>query len=116
MLLVEDDERVRSITLDTLEDFGYHVIVAVDGEDAISKFKENKDRIQLCISDMVMPKMGGREAYEEMRKIRPDLRVIFMSGYAADKAKAVIDEGLDFISKPVSPADFLRKVREVLDR
>ncbi|MDO8721846.1 MAG: PAS domain S-box protein, partial [Syntrophales bacterium] len=115
VLLVEDDERVRKITLSVLEDFGYHVILAVNGEDAISKFKENKDRIQLCISDMVMPKLGGREAYEEMRKIRPDLRVIFMSGYAADKTKGIIDEGLDFISKPVSPSDFLRKVREVLD-
>ena len=116
VLLVEDDERVRKITLSALEDFGYHVIVAFDGEDAISKFKENKDRIQLCISDMVMPKLGGREAYEAMRKIRPDLRVIFMSGYAPDRAKGIIDEGLDFVSKPVSPTDFLRKVREVLDR
>ncbi|MEK6725041.1 MAG: ATP-binding protein [Deltaproteobacteria bacterium] len=116
VLLAEDDERVRKITLSALEDLGYHVIVAVNGEDAISKFKENKDRIQLCITDMVMPKMGGREAFEEMRKIRPDLRVIFMSGYAPDRAKGIIDEGLDFVSKPVSPTDFLRKVREVLDR
>src|SRR4030067_2823611 len=116
VLLVEDDERVRKITLSALEDFGYHVIVAFDGEDAISKFKENKDRIQLCISDMVMPKLGGREAYEARRKIRPDLRVIFMSGYAPDRAKGIIDEGLDFVSKPVSPTDFLRKGREVLDR
>jgi len=116
VLLVEDDERVRKVTLSALEDSGYHVILAVNGEDGVSKFKENKDCIQLCISDMVMPKKGGREAYEEMRKIRPDLRVIFMSGYAADKTKAILEEGLDFISKPVSPSDFLRKVREVLDR
>ncbi len=116
VLLIEDDEMVRAITLTVLEDFGYKVIVAENGEDAVSKFKENNDKIHLCISDMVMPKMGGREAYKAMRKIRPDLRVIFMSGYAADKTKGIIDVGLDFISKPVSPTDFLRKVREVLDR
>ena len=116
VLLVEDDEMVRAITLTVLEDFGYKVIVAENGEDAVSNFKENNDKIHLCITDMVMPKMGGREAYKEMRKIRPDLRVIFMSGYVADKTKGIIDEGLDFISKPVSPTDFLRKVREVLDR
>lgn len=116
LFLIEDDESVREITLTVLEDFGYNVIVAVDGEDAVSKFKENRDRIDLCISDMVMPKKGGREAFEEMRKIRPGLRVIFMSGYAADKTKGIIEEGLDFVSKPVSPSELLRKVREVLDR
>ena len=116
ILAVDDNTFLLDTVRFILEGEGYNVIVAYNGEDAINKFKENKDRIQLCISDIVMPKIGGREAYEEMRKIRPDLRAIFMSGCAPDMVKEIIDSGLDFISKPISPSDFLRKVREVLDR
>lgn len=116
ILLVEDNEIVRKLALAVLENSGYNVIVAVNGEDGVNKFTENRDAVRLCVCDMVMPKKGGREVYKEMKKIRPDIKVIFISGYAADEIKGALENGMDFISKPFSPSDFLRKVREVIDR
>ncbi len=118
VLLAEDDSAVRQLTNNVLEDFGYAVIEAVDGEDAVKKFAENKDRIRLLVLDIVMPKKNGKEAYQEISKIRPGIKVLFTSGYTADiiHRKGILETGLDFILKPISPAIFLKKVREVLDK
>lgn len=116
ILLAEDDVHVQRVMQTLLEDSGYTVLLAVNGEDAVNKFMENKDRIGLLISDIVMPKKGGMEAYQEIRRVRPEIKVLFMSGYAADKGKDIFEKGLDFISKPVLPGDFLIKVREVIER
>ncbi|MEW6739751.1 MAG: ATP-binding protein [Nitrospirota bacterium] len=118
ILAAEDDAEVRRLTKEVLENFGYKVIEAVNGVDAINKFIENKDRIQFLLFDLIMPKKNGKEAYEEIRKIMPDIKVLFTSGYPADiiHEKGVLEEGINFISKPVSPDDLLRKVREVLDK
>jgi len=117
LLLAEDDETVRTITRSTLENFGYAVIEAVDGEDALRKYIARKDGIHLVILDVIMPKRNGKSAYDEMRKIRPDVKAIFTSGYAADiiQQKGISEDG-NFLSKPVAPAELLRKVRETLDR
>jgi DNA-binding NarL/FixJ family response regulator len=71
----------------------------------------------LLLFDLIMPKKNGREAYEEIRKIMSDIKVLFTSGYPADiiHEKGILEEGINFISKPVSPDDLLRKIREVLD-
>ncbi|MBI5026356.1 MAG: response regulator [Nitrospirae bacterium] len=118
ILVAEDDIALRRLIKDVLEGFGYKVIDAEDGEDAIKKFIENTDRIQLLILDVIMPKKDGKEVYEGVRKIRPDIKVLFTSGYAADfiHKKGILEEGLNFILKPVSPKELLRKVREVLDK
>jgi len=78
---------------------------------------DNKDKIHIVLFDVIMPKKNGKEAYEEIKKIRPDIKSIFISGYTADiiHEKGILDEEMNFISKPVSPKDLLRKVREVLD-
>jgi PAS domain S-box-containing protein len=117
ILLAEDDESVRSLSKTVLAEFGYTVIEAVDGEDAVIKFKENKDIIQLLLFDLIMPKMSGKEAYDEIRKIKPDMKVIFASGYAPDLVlqKASLENGALLIFKPVSPMKLLRMVRSVLD-
>ncbi len=117
VLLAEDDDEVRILMRTVLKDAGYQVIEAVDGEDAIQKFKEN-DKIDLVVSDIIMPKINGKEMYREIKKIRPEIKVIFTSGYTADiiHKKGVFDLGLDFVLKPVAPGEFLQKVREVLDR
>ncbi len=117
ILVAEDDKEVRKLSKDVLECFGYKVIETGDGEDTINRFKENEDKIQLLILDVIMPKKNGREVYEEIRKIRPDIKVLFMSGYTADiiNSKGILEKGANFISKPVSSHEFLRKVREVLD-
>ncbi len=117
ILTAEDDAEVRRLTKEVLENFGYKIIEAVNGADAINKFIENKDRIQLLLFDLIMPKKNGKEAYEEIRKVMPDIKVLFTSGYTADiiHEKGILEEGINFIPKPVSPDDLLRKIREVLD-
>ena len=116
ILVAEDDDSVRNLTRSVLEGFGYTVITAVDGEDALAKFSEHQERIDLLLLDVIMPKRNGRMAFDEIQKIRPGTKVLFTSGYSAEVIhdKGVTDS-LNFISKPVSPRDLLRKVKEILD-
>jgi CheY-like chemotaxis protein len=118
ILLAEDDTEVRKLMKTVLEEFGYTVITADDGEDATQKFSENSARIQLAVLDVIMPKKGGTEVYSDIKKIRPDIRALFTSGYTESimLKKGILGPGMHFISKPVSPKDLLRKVREVLDQ
>jgi DNA-binding response OmpR family regulator len=106
------------LTQTVLEAFGYTVITSEDGEDAITKFIESREKIQLVILDMIMPKKSGKEAYEEMRKISPGIKSLFTSGYTMDiiKTGEITEAGLEFVHKPVRPTDLLKKVREILDR
>jgi PAS domain S-box-containing protein len=116
ILLVEDEEPVRRMTKSIFEDFGYRVLEAVDGDDAIRVFRENRDHIELVLCDLIMPKKNGKEAYDEFMKIQPGIKTIFTSGYTADilAQKGLQEERLHFISKPFTPATLLLKVREVL--
>jgi CheY-like chemotaxis protein len=117
ILIAEDNPAMRKLTSTILRHYGYSVVEAVDGEDAVTKFRENKDSIVLILLDGIMPKKNGKEAYEEIRLINPSIRTIFISGYAEDifSKKGLLDPGINFIQKPVRPSDLLRKVREVLD-
>jgi CheY-like chemotaxis protein len=117
ILLAEDDEAVRVLTKRLLTEFGYTVIEAVDGVDAVTRFTENSDAINLILSDLIMPNMNGKEAVDEIRKSRPEIKVIFSSGYAPEtiQAKVSLEANVNFIAKPVSPMELLRKVRSVLD-
>jgi FixJ family two-component response regulator len=74
--------------------------------------------VHLVILDVIMPRMDGKKAYDEIKKMQPDVKVLFASGYAADilSVKGIIDGGFDFIEKPMSPGDMLNKVRTLLDR
>ncbi len=118
ILVAEDDSEVRKLTKNLLEEFGYSIIEAKDGEDAILKFMKNRKRVDLVILDVVMPKRNGKEVYEEIKKHVPDVKALFTSGYTADVIhnKGVLDAELDFISKPVSPKELLKRVREIIDR
>jgi PAS domain S-box-containing protein len=118
ILIAEDDNVVRNFTKDILEGHGYKIIEAVDGEDAVNKFLENKDRVQMLVLDVIMPKKDGSEVFDEIKKIQPDIKAIFMSGYTADviQRRRIIEEGLNFVSKPLSPVEFLRKIRDTLDQ
>lgn len=117
ILLAEDDKQLREFFTLVLKNFGYTAIVANDGEDAVKKFMENKDKVQLLLFDLVMPKKSGKEAYDEIRAMKPDVKIIFSSGYAPDiiLQEGLIEDGLSIISKPVSPVDLLRKIRSVLN-
>lgn len=118
VLLVEDEELVRHFMEKTLDRAGYRVITARDGEEAIVKFKQHIQSISLIISDMVMPNKSGLEMYHEISRIRPRMKVLFVSGYSS---YLIENEGLspdysDFITKPLSKNDLLRKTRELLDK
>jgi DNA-binding response OmpR family regulator len=117
ILVAEDETYVRDFIKDILTGYGYKVIEAIDGEDAMRIFNEHRDTIQLLILDVVMPKKDGKMVYQEIKKVSPDTKVIFVSGYATDVLykKGIFEEGLNFISKPMSPNELLIKVREVLD-
>lgn len=117
VLVAEDDIQVRDLIREVLEGFGYKVLEAVDGEDALKVFSRQKDKIQLVIFDVIMPKKNGKEIYNEIKKIRPDIKGIFTSGYDANiiHKKGILEEKLTFISKPISPEELLKKVRELLD-
>jgi len=117
VLVVEDNVEVRNLTRLLLEQNGYRVIEAVDGQDAVERFGAHRDEIQLVIMDVVLPKMNGKETLMKMHSIRPDVVALFTSGYTAEviHKKGVLMEDINFISKPAPPQALLRKVRELLD-
>lgn len=117
ILVAEDEGSVRNLVEEILTKFGYNVILAVDGEDAIEKFNANRDTIKLILMDMIMPKKSGKEAYDEIRLLKPEVRVLYTSGYALDfiQSRGELDQGTDLVMKPVQPIELLRKVREMLD-
>jgi PAS domain S-box-containing protein len=117
ILLTEDDESVRNLVSIVLRQEGYTVIEAVDGLDAVKKFMENRETIHLLLSDLIMPKMNGIEAYDEMKVWRPGLKAIFASGYAPDiiRQKMSLESGVVLISKPILPYALLKQVRSILD-
>jgi len=117
LLLAEDDATVRKTTKAIIEEFGYRVIEATDGGDAVRKFNEYKDVIQLLILDVIMPIKNGKEAYEEIAATKPDVKVLFLSGYPNDiiHQKGILDNKLNFLPKPSSPVALLSKIREVLN-
>jgi len=116
ILLAEDEESIRALVERTLTELGYNVLVARNGEEAIEIFRQNKE-IALAVLDVVMPRKGGKEAFEAMHKANPNLKVIFMSGYTANAIhdSFVLTAGTPFLQKPFGPTILARKVREVLD-
>ncbi len=118
ILVAEDNDELRRLSEIVLTQNGYTVISARDGDDAVNKFIDFKDEIKLVIIDMIMPKKGGKEAYGEMKAVKADMRVLFLSGYTADRLdkETLREKGVFMITKPVSPKELLNKVREVLDK
>jgi PAS domain S-box-containing protein len=118
VLVVEDDPQVRNFIRTVLQEYGYQVMEAEDGEEALAKFHAHRERIRLAILDVIMPKRNGREVWEAIHAVAPEIKALFLSGYTADilQRRGVLDEGFHFLSKPPSTLDLLRKVRNVLDQ
>jgi polar amino acid transport system substrate-binding protein len=118
VLIAEDSPEVLRMASSALQDAGYQVIEAVDGNDALRKYAAYGDRIHLLLLDVVMPKKNGREVYDAAVSTRPGIKVLFMSGYTADllDSKRVLAEGHDFLSKPFLPKELVTAVRAALDR
>ncbi len=118
ILLAEDDANVRNIVRDILEGYGYRVIETADGREAVARFTEQADRIDLLLFDVMMPRESGWDAYQEIMAIRPEVAILFMSGYPMDfiKSKGIPSTERNYLAKPVSPEELLRKVRGALDK
>lgn len=117
LLIVEDDDSVRALTRTVLRGHSYDVIEAVDADDALRWVEENDKPIHLLVTDVIMPGMSGRELAERLTVLRPELKVLYVSGYTDD---AVVRHGLleaevSFLQKPFTPSGLARKVREILD-
>jgi DNA-binding response OmpR family regulator len=118
ILLVEDDEMVRDLTRTTLEESGYKVLPAPDGEEALRICEQHPERIHLLLTDVVMPGMSGRAVADRLTTLRPQMLVLYMSGYTEDAIvhRGVLNQGVNFIEKPFAPDSLTRRVREMLDR
>ncbi|HET6420817.1 MAG TPA: PAS domain S-box protein [Geobacteraceae bacterium] len=118
ILLAEDDASVRELHRTVLEEAGYTVIEAVDGRDALDKFMARGAEVDIVAADVVMPKIDGKRMYEEITKVRPGVRVLFMSGYTKDiiDQRGIMEDEFEFMTKPVMPSELLKKVRKILDR
>jgi len=117
ILLVEDALRVRAVVREILEMNGYHVLEARHGAEAIEISERHRGPIHLMVTDVVMPQMSGRELAQRLLPVRPDLRVLYMSGYTDDAIvrHGVLGAGMAFLSKPFTPDALAVKVRELLD-
>jgi CheY-like chemotaxis protein len=116
VLLAEDETEVRRMVSLILADAGYTVVEAADGEDALRRFREHRDDIRLLLTDVIMPKMNGRDLAEAVRKQNPSVKVLFMSGYTADiiRNKGMLGADVLLLSKPVAPEQLLVRIRRTL--
>ena len=116
ILLVEDEDLVRNLSRHILEECGYKVIEAINGIEAL-QICARQGPIDLLLTDVVMPQMGGRELSEKLRETIPDVRILFTSGYTDDEVvkHGVIEIDTNFIQKPFTPESLAQKVRKVLD-
>ncbi len=117
VLLVDDEESMQELGRELLEEEGYRVLIASNGQDAIHLYRQRSAEIQLVILDLVMPGMDGGQTYLELRKINPDLKVFFCTGYMPDQVISALleEESLKALQKPFNPENFVQMVREVLD-
>ena len=117
ILLADDEEVIGRLGLTILERYGYRVLNAVDGAEAVEIFRRQPEAIDLVILDLAMPRLSGAEALTELRKINPAVRVLISSGYSSDDDLRTVERAgvLGFVAKPYRPADLARRVRAALD-
>jgi len=117
ILLVDDEEMILAVGRKMLESIGYRVTTAAEGKEAVRLFREGKERIDLVILDMIMPGMGGKETFEQLRSIDPGVNVLLSSGYSLNgSAQEILSKGCrGFIQKPFTLAELSAKVRSILD-
>ncbi len=117
ILLVEDDRNLLEITKATLESLGYEVVAATNGLNGLNQFKEQADQIQVIVSDVVMPSMSGLDMYKQILKVKPGIKVIFITGYGPETmlVKRSRESGTEILQKPFRREELANKLRELLD-
>lgn len=118
ILVVEDDYLLRSYMVETLRDLGYHVIAAADATGALGFLDHPAIRIDMMLTDVVMRGMNCRELAEQARKLRPGLKILFMTAYSRNAVvhQGRVDKDVDLLQKPITQAQLSTRIREVLDR
>ena len=116
VLLIDDDEMVVDVGELILKNSGYDVVIAKSGKEAIEVYKENHSRIDMVILDMILPDMGGGDAYDRLKEINPGIKVLLASGYDIDyQGRDIMERGCDgFIQKPFNMNELLEKIRGIL--
>ena len=117
ILVVEDEFMVRELVCDTLRTSGYTILEAANGKQAIEVFIQNNHKIDMILTDVIMPEMSGRKMIETLTQTHPDVVALYMSGYTDDAIikHGVLEPGMAYIQKPFSPKGLIEKVREVLE-
>jgi len=118
VLLVDDEEVILEVGQELLKVMGYRVLIARDGKEAIDVYRNNRDDIDIVVLDIVMPNMGGGEAYDRMKEINPNIKVLLSSGYSIEgQATEILERGCNgFIQKPFNIKALSRKIREILEK
>lgn len=115
ILVADDDEVIRVLIRTLLEKSGFSVVEAVDGREAVDKFMEHPEKIGLLVFDVRMPEKDGKQAYDEIRQIRPDVKVLFISGYGNDVLRKYgVNEDFQVLSKPFLPAELVSRIKTCL--
>jgi two-component system cell cycle sensor histidine kinase/response regulator CckA len=117
VLVVEDQEGIRDIVRETLRRNGYQVLIAADGDEALQMARAYPDPIHLLVTDLIMPNIGGRELAQRLTPLRPEMKVLFMSGYSEHSALEIeaTSQSASVLQKPFSLDALARNVRRVLD-
>jgi len=118
VLLVDDEKVILEVGKELLKAMGYSVLIAKHGKEAVEVYRKNQDDIDIVVLDMIMPDMGGGEAYDRMKEINPNVKVLLSSGFSIDgQATEILDRGCDaFIQKPFTMKELSGKIREVLEK
>jgi two-component system cell cycle sensor histidine kinase/response regulator CckA len=117
ILVAEDEDGVRSLTKEVLEKYGYTVLEASNGEEALKIAERHEGPLDLLLSDVVMPRMGGPELAQELLARRPAVKVLYMSGYTDHPMvrRGVVNAGVAFLQKPFTPTVLVSRIREILE-
>ncbi len=117
ILVAEDEDGVRSLTREVLEKYGYRVLEAANGEEALVVADQHQGPLDLLLSDVVMPRMGGPELAQALLQRRPTVKVLYMSGYTDHPMvrRGVVDAGVAFLQKPFTPTLLVSRIRELLE-
>lgn len=113
ILIVDDEKQLRDMLAEFLSSYGYHVILAEDGQDALEKYRQHLHGIHLVVMDVVMPRKDGISCFKQIRELHPQAKAVFMSGYRPDHLHA--KEDLYLIQKPFSPVDMIKAIRTALE-